>query len=174
MKSFFLWVDAMLRRLSLLGFLAASSLLLIVGVMGAADVVSTNVFFRPIPGMVELSGAILGVIVFLGLAEAQARGANIMIDVSTQKMGPRMLRISTVFSLGLGVVFMTMMAWQTTRLAFAAWTYREVALGALAFPTTPFKAVAAFGAWLAAAEFIRQFVRAVFVGVGSPGVKADA
>ncbi len=174
MKSLFVWLDAMLRRLSLLGFLAASALLLIVGVMGAVDVVSTNIFFRPIPGMVELSGAILGVIVFLGLAEAQARGANIMIDVSTQKMGPRTLRVSTIFSLGLGVIFMTMMAWETTRLAVAAWSYREVALGALAFPMTPFKAVAAFGAWLAAAEFIRQFVRAVFVGVEQPGVKVDA
>ncbi|MCR5855706.1 TRAP transporter small permease subunit [Mesorhizobium sp. J428] len=173
MKSFFMWIDAMLRRLSLLGFIVASALLLIVGIMGAADVVSTNIFMKPIPGMVELSGAILGVIVFLGLAEAQARGANIMIDVSTQKMSPRMLRISTIFSLGLGVIFMVMMAWLTTRLAISAWTYREVALGALAFPMTPFKAVAAFGAWLAAAEFIRQFVRTIFVGVEIREVKSD-
>lgn len=173
MKSFFTWIDAMLRRLSLLGFLAASALLLIVGLMGAADVVSTNLFLKPIPGMVELSGAFLGVIVFLGLAEAQARGANIVIDVSTQKMGPRTLRVATAFSLGLGVIFMVMIAWLTTRLAISAWTYREVALGALAFPMTPFKAVAAFGAWLAAAEFIRQFVRAVFVGVEIPEVKSD-
>ncbi len=70
MKSFFMWIDAMLRRLSLLGFIVASALLLIVGIMGAADVVSTNIFMKPIPGMVELSGAILGVIVFLGLRAA--------------------------------------------------------------------------------------------------------
>jgi len=168
MKSFFVRLDGLLRKLSLLGFLAASGLILLVGLMGAADVVSTNLFRKPIPGMVELSGALLGVIVFLGLAEAQARGTNIVIDVSTQKMGPRMLRYATLFSLLLGIGFMGMVAWETSRLTFAAWRIGEEALGALAFPMTPFKAVAAFGAWLAVAEFARQFVRAA-VGVDPAG-----
>jgi len=168
MRSFFLWLDSLLRRLSLLGFLAASGLILLVGLMGATDVVSTNVFLKPLPGMVELSGAFLGVIVFLGLAEAQARGTNIVIDVSTQKMGPRMLRVATVFSLTLGVIFMGMIAWETSRLAAAAWKINEVALGAYDFPTTPFKVVSAFGAWLAVAEFARQLVRAI-AGVDPSG-----
>lgn len=164
MTSFFVWLDGLLRKLSLLGFLVASGLILIVGLMGAADVVSTNVFLKPIPGMVELSGAFLGVIVFLGLAEAQARGTNIVIDVSTQKMGPRTLRYAMMFSLSVGLVFMGMMAWETSSLAIAAWKIGEEALGALDFPLTPFKVVSAFGAWLAVAEFARQLVR-VAVGV---------
>jgi TRAP-type C4-dicarboxylate transport system permease small subunit len=168
MRSFFIRLDRLQRRLSWLGFLVASGLILLVGLLGAADVISTNVFFKPLPGMVELSSAFLGVIVFLGLAEAQARGTNIVIDVSTQKMGPRALRIATVFSLSLGVIFMGMMAWETTRLAIAAWKINEVALGAFDFPMTPFKAVSAFGVWLAVAEFARQLVRAL-AGVDPSG-----
>lgn len=155
----FAWLDRLLRQISYVGFLAASALLLIVGLMGATDVVSTNIFLKPIPGMVELSGALLAVIVFLGLAEAQARGSNIIIDVATQNMGPRMKRVSGVVSLAIAGVLMGLVAWQTTRLALNSWAIREAALGALAFPVAPFKSVAAFGAWLATAEFARQLLR---------------
>jgi TRAP-type C4-dicarboxylate transport system permease small subunit len=159
-------LDRLLRQISYVGFLAGSALLLIVGLMGAADVVSTNIFLRPIPGTVELSGALLAVIVFLGLAEAQARGSHIVIDVATQSMGPRMKRISGVISLALAGALMGLVAWQTTRLAINSWGLREAALGALAFPLAPFKSVAAFGAWLATAEFARQLLR-LLAGAGT-------
>ena len=162
-------LDRLLRQISYIGFLAASALLLIVGLMGAADVVSTNLLLKPIPGMVELSGSLLAVIVFLGLAEAQARGSNIVIDVATQGMGPRSKRLSGILSLALAGVLMALVAWQTTRLAINSWSIRETALGALAFPVAPFKSVAAFGAWLAAAEFARQLFRLAAGAPVAPG-----
>lgn len=165
-------LDRLLRRISYVGFLAASALLLIVGLIGAADVVSTNLFLRPIHGLVEVSGALLAVIVFLGLAEAQARGSNIVIDVATQNMGPRMKRIANVVSLTIAGGLIALIAWQTTKLAVNSWNISETALGALAFPVTPFKGVAAFGAWLATAEFARQLVRAL-VGADSGVETAD-
>ncbi|MBL6425899.1 MAG: TRAP transporter small permease [Maritimibacter sp.] len=151
-------IDWLLRKLAYLGFVAASVLLLVVALMGAADVISTNLFFEPIPGMVELSGSLLAVIVFLGLAQAQARGAHIVIDVATGAMGPRMKKIALIFTLAVGAAFMATVAWRTTNLAINAYGYNERALGALPFPLTPFKALAAFGAWLSAAEFARQLV----------------
>ena len=163
-------LDGLLRRVSYLGFLAASALLLIVGLMGTVDVISTNLFWRPIPGMVELSGALLAVIVFLGLAEAQARGSHIVIDIATQNMGPTARRLSSILSLSIAAVLMGLIAWQTTRLAISSWSFKETALGALAFPVAPFKSVAAFGAWLATAEFLRQLVRRV---AGSASDLAD-
>jgi TRAP-type C4-dicarboxylate transport system permease small subunit len=136
-------------------------LLLVVALLGTADVISTNLFLRPVPGTVELSGALLAVIVFLGLAEAQARGVNIVIDVATQNMRPLLKRLSALITLGIGVAFMALLSWQATKLSIASWSIRESALGALAFPLAPFKSVACFGAWLATAEFCRQFVRAL-------------
>lgn len=166
-------LDRVFRKISYMGFLAASALLLIVGLMGAADVVSTNLFYRPFPGMVELSGALLAVIVFLGLAEAQARGSHIVIDVATQHMGPRVRRLSAILSLTIAGVLMALVAWQTTRLAMNSWAIREVALGALPFQVAPFKSVAAFGAWLATAEFARQ-VLWLIAGVDAPTKTTDA
>ncbi|MEC9343314.1 MAG: TRAP transporter small permease [Pseudomonadota bacterium] len=157
--SIFRFLDSLLRKLSYLGFLVASALLLVVGVMGTADVISTNLFFKPVPGLLELSGALLAVIVFLGLAEAQARGSNIIIDVATQQMGPTMKRLSSLLTLAIGMAFMGLVAWQASKLALSSWSYNEKALGAFAFPVAPFKSVACFGAWLATAEFARQFLR---------------
>ena len=151
-------LEWLLRKLSYLGFLAASFLLLVVGLMGTADVIATNLFYTPIPGMVELSGALLAVIVLLGLAEAQARGSHIVIDVATSAMPPRINKISALFSLAVGMMFMAIVAWQTSLLALKSLSYNETALGALAFPLPPFKALAAFGAWLSTAEFARQFI----------------
>lgn len=151
-------IDWLLRKLAYIGFIAASILLLVVALMGTADVISTNLFFKPIPGMVELSGALLAVIVFLGLAQAQAHGAHIVIDVATGAMGPRMHKLAMIFALAIGAAFMATVALRTTDLAFKSYSYNETALGALAFPLTPFKALAAFGAWLSAAEFLRQLV----------------
>jgi len=161
-------IDWLLRKLSYAGFLAASLLLLFIGLMGTADIVLTNLFNRPIPGVVELSGALLAVTVFLGLAEAQARGSHIVIDVATSAMRPRMHKMAAVFSLSLGLAFMGFVAWQTTGLAIKAYSYNELALGALRFPLTPFKALAAFGAWLSAAEFARQLVARVVTPADTP------
>ena len=157
----FRWLDIALRRISYLGFLAASALLLIVGVIGAADVVATNVLLRPVPGMVELSSALLAVIVFLGLAEAQARGTNIVIDIATQHMTGWTKRLSAIFSLTIGMLLMGLIAWQATQLAATSWHFNEAALGALGFPLAPFKSVACFGAWLATAEFARQLLHRI-------------
>ena len=151
-------IDWLLRKLAYVGFITASILLLVVALMGTADVISTNLFFKPIPGMVELSGALLAVIVLLGLAQAQAQGAHIVIDVATTAMWPRMHKIAMIFALAVGAAFMATVAWRTTDLALSAYSYNERALGALAFPLTPFKALGAFGAWLSAAEFLRQLV----------------
>ena len=165
-------LDLLLRRISYLGFLAASALLLIVGLIGAADVVSTNLFLKPIPGMVELSGALLAVIVFLGLAEAQARGSNIVIDIATQHLKPTAKRVSAIFSLTVGTIFMGLIAWKATKLAGTSWHFNETALGALAFPVAPFKTVACFGAWLAVAEFARQLVYRI-IGLEMPEHRTD-
>ncbi len=155
------FADTIVRRLSHLGFLAGAALLLVLGLMGFVDVISLNLFHIPVPGLLEMSGTLLAVIVFLGLAEAQARDANISIDLFTQQMGPRGQRLCQLLSLAIGTMLMFAIAWRTAHLAWTAWTYHEVALGALPFPTTPGKVVAFLGACIATAEFARQFVVAL-------------
>lgn len=151
-------IDAWFGWLTRLGFLVASALLLVIAALGTADVITTNLFMKPIRGVVEISSALLGVIVFLGLAQAQRLGSHIMIDIATMRMPPKMARFSAVLSLTICAAFMALMAVYTTKLAMTSWAYNEKALGGFAFPIAPFKSTAAFGAWLACAEFVRQIV----------------
>jgi TRAP-type C4-dicarboxylate transport system permease small subunit len=161
-------IDRLVRQLSHLGFLIGAALLLVLGVMGFIDVITLNLFHMPVPGLLEVSGTLLAVIVFLGLAEAQARDANISIDLFTQRMSPLPKRLCELLSLAIGAALMIAIAWRTATLAWTAWTYHEVALGALAFPTTPGKAVAFLGACIASAEFLRQFFRALVAPLDRP------
>ncbi len=156
------WLDWFVRRLSHVAFLAAAVLLLVVGLLGFLDVVSLNLFSLPVPGLLEMSGTMLAVIVFLGLAEAQAQNQNIAIDLFTSRMPPVGLKLSMLLGLALGAFITGMIAWSAIHLASTAWRFHETALGALAFPTAPGKTLACIGAWIACAEYTRQFIRALF------------
>ena len=152
------------RAVSLLArgsFLVAALLLLVLALMGFVDVVSTNTILVPVRGVLEISGSLLAVIVFLGLAEAQAQRANITIDILTERLGPRARRVSEVVTLAICTGFVAVLAWYTAMLALAAWRYNEVALGAFAFPVAPGKSIAAAGAIIAALEFARQLIRSI-------------
>jgi TRAP-type C4-dicarboxylate transport system permease small subunit len=141
-----------------LAFVGAAVLLLVLAVLGFVDVVMTNTILVPVRGLVEISGSLLAVVVFLGLAQAQAQGANITIDIFTQQMPPRLRRISDVTTLAICTAFMATLAWYTAALALAAWQYNETALGAFAFPIAPGKTLAFLGAAIAALEFARQLI----------------
>jgi len=164
-----LLADRLVRSLARWAFLAGATLLLLLGLIGFLDVVSTNTVLIPVKGLVEISGVLLAVIVFLGLAEAQAQGANITIDIFTERMGPLARRISDVVSLTICTAFMAALAWYTAVLALAAWKYNEVALGAFAFPMAPGKTVAFLGATIAALEFARQLLRRLFSSTKQDG-----
>lgn len=165
--------DRLVRRLAHAAFLAGAALLLVLGIIGFVDVLTLNLLFIPVSGLVEISGTLLAVIVFLGLAEAQARDANIAIDLFTQNMGPLMLRISKLFTLLIGTALMAVITWRTAHLALTAWQYQEVALGALQFPTTPGKALAFLGAAIATAEYARQLLRTLFAPLDQIQVRHD-
>ena len=155
------FADRAVRLLARGSFLVAALLLLVLALMGFVDVVSTNTILVPVRGVLEISGSLLAVIVFLGLAEAQAQRANITIDILTERLGPRARRVSEVVTLTICTAFVAVLAWHTAMLALAAWRYNEVALGAFAFPVAPGKSIAAAGAIIAALEFARQLIRSV-------------
>jgi TRAP-type C4-dicarboxylate transport system permease small subunit len=161
--------DVSVRRLTRWAFMAGAVLLLILALIGFVDVVLTNTILVPVRGLVEISGSLLAVVVFLGFAQAQALNANITIDIFTQRMPPGLRRASDVASLAICTAFMAALAWYTAALAFAAWQYNETALGALAFPMAPGKTLGFVGAAIAMLEFARQLVWRAFTSPPSHG-----
>ncbi len=66
------------------------SLLLVMAFLITADVFMRYVFNRPIPGSLEITEFMLAVLVFLGLAYAQAQRAHVGVDLVVQKLPPRL------------------------------------------------------------------------------------
>jgi TRAP-type C4-dicarboxylate transport system permease small subunit len=163
--------DRIVRQLTRWAFMAGASLLLVLALIGFVDVVMTNTILVPVRGLVEISGSLLAVVVFLGLAQAQAQGANITIDIFTQMMPPLLRRLSDVVTLAICTAFMAALAWYTAALALAAWHYNETALGAFAFPMAPGKTLAFIGAAIAMLEFARQLVRRAFTSTPSESAR---
>lgn len=161
--------DRTVRQLTQWAFLAGAVLLLVLALIGFVDVVMTNTILVPVRGLVEISGSLLAVVVFLGLAQAQAQGANITIDIFTQMMPPLLRRVGDVVTLAICTAFMAALTWYTAALALAAWHYNETALGAFAFPMAPGKTLALLGAAIATLEFARQLVWRAFTSTPHGG-----
>lgn len=149
------------RLITGLGFVAltisAATTVVIAG-LGAADVVSSNLFNRPIAGTFEVSGTLLAVMIFLGLAYAQRMNEHVAVDVLVAGAPLAFKRFSLFLSLLLGAVVFGMLAWRGLDLALASVRIREVATGQFAFPIYPAKLAMVFGCAVASLECIRQLV----------------
>lgn len=145
-------------RASGLAFYVAVLLLLMLMVIGALDVVMTQVLHRAIPGAVELSEAALAVLTFLGLAQVQRQRGHITIDLFTQRLSAvwsrRLLIVSSVIELA----FMVAMAAAAWALAVRSFRLKETAIGYLSFPLYPGKILVFLGIVLATVELGRQTI----------------
>lgn len=152
----------------LIGVLAAAALwvsgvtILVVAIMGAANVVTTNVFNKPIPSTIELTEAGHVIIVFLALAAIQRARENIVVDIVTNRMSRTVRTVAELIALLCGLFLFATIAWRGTVLAAHSVSVREIAESYLTFPVYPVKIALAFGAAIAALEFGRQFIRLLF------------
>jgi TRAP-type transport system small permease protein len=139
-RAVFLLTDVIrfLRRLSAAaGWLALGLMALI----GAADVVGTAFFNRPIAGAFELAKQGLVVVVFFGLLHTQMRQRHIVIDILTERLQGKTVGFLAALSLTATTVAIGLIAVQTWPLFQASWRIRESAPGLLDFPIWPAKAL---------------------------------
>jgi hypothetical protein len=75
----FRFLDAAIRRLNVLALAVAAVFIACIAIVSTADVIGTAFFSTPVPSALELSEAALVMVVFMGLAFAQQRGAHITV-----------------------------------------------------------------------------------------------
>lgn len=159
-------INAASRVLSASALVASALLLVAIMVIGAADVVSTQFLSGGVPGAVELSEAMLAVLVFLGLPQVQRMRGHIAIDLLTTRLGDRPRRWLLAFTSLIELLFFGLIAWGVWALTLRSLAIDEQATGYLAFPVYPAKALTFLGAALATLEVARQVV-ALMVGLVS-------
>lgn len=74
-------------------------------VLGAADVVGTQFFGRPVHGALEITESTMVVIVFGALTYAQIRRNHIRVELFYTRMGPRMQGAMDAFADVMAIVF---------------------------------------------------------------------
>ena len=124
--------------------------------IGTVNVVALNLFKVAVPAILELSEVLLAVCIFFGFAYLQNKDRHLRLDVICE-LAPSMLKwLSRTIGLFLGAILFTVLTWQSWNLAFSSWRVGETANAILAFPIYPAKFMIAFGAGVAALEFLRQ------------------
>ena len=94
--------------------------------LSVADVIGRFLFNHPIEGTFELVGMLMVVIGFLGLGYCQLVKGNIMIDIFTNRFGPRGQALLNIVSFIISVVICVLIVWQGW---LRAWDYAFKELG---------------------------------------------
>lgn len=101
------------RLTKALGFLGSILVILLV-LHVAADVVMRNVFGAPLTGTIEIVSMIYMIgICFLPLALAEERDAHISVEVVTNMMPRRAVRVLTILGTLITIVALTALCWRT-------------------------------------------------------------
>jgi TRAP-type C4-dicarboxylate transport system permease small subunit len=90
------------------------------------DVVLRAVFARPQLFVDELAGFLEVLVVFGGAAYTFRVGGHVRVDLVTARLRPAARAWLRVVTLALGVVFLAVVVWVTTRSALTAWRYGRV------------------------------------------------
>lgn len=152
-----------LRRLNLVGLALAGTSVLLMTVLGGADILSTALLRQPIPGVYEATETLMVLVIFLSLGYLQLNEGNIVVDIIPSRLGVRSKRVLAAISHLVSLAFFSLLTWQAWLLAWASWSIREYSVGLVAFPIYPSKFAVALGAGLTVLCCAGRLVK-IFIG----------
>ena len=154
-----------LRRTRRAAALAAGIAMMLMMLIGALDVIGTNVFLQPIPAAFEFMATMMVVVIFFSIALAQANRAHIRVEILTSRL-PRPLRwLADVLQYACGLTFFLLIAWFGWKSGIRGYEVGEYASGLINFPTWPARFALAIGASLMALQCLYDLISHVF-GLG--------
>ncbi|MBT3330181.1 MAG: TRAP transporter small permease [Rhodospirillaceae bacterium] len=105
--------------------------------LGAGDVVGTQFFGWPIPGVLEITESTMTLIVFGALAYAQIRRNHIRVELIYSHMGPRTRAAMDVAANVAAIIFFGFLLSEAIAEGMTSWRIRETADGLIQFPLYP-------------------------------------
>ena len=170
-------VDGFMKVNLACGFLSGMALLIMM-MVGAADVIGTNLDIigipsAPVPAAFEFMATMMVVCVFLAISLGQARRAHIRVEVLVDKLPAPLRLLVDLFRHLISMGFFIAIAWFGGLSALHSFNVGEYAPGIINFPIWPARFFLAFGATLISIQctfdFISVFSRRFNVK-GHPGV----
>jgi len=140
----------LLLRINLWCGLLSGVALLLMMVMGAADVIGTNLDMvglqsRPIPSAFEFMATMMVVNIFLATALGQARRNHVRVEVLVNKLPPAGQRVLAAFRHFLSAIMWGLIAWFGWKSGLHSVSVGEYAPGLINFPVWPARLVLGLG-----------------------------
>ena len=149
---------------NVLGVIAGVTLLALM-FLGSADVVGRYLFNRPITGALEISGIMMGGMVFLAWAYTMAKRAHVTVDIFFALYPPRLRATLTFVMMLISVILFALVVWQSTLTAVSDWQSGKL-VRIILVPIAPFKLLVPLGALFLGLECLVQMVQSVHKMVG--------
>ncbi|WP_417599316.1 TRAP transporter small permease subunit [Pararhodobacter oceanensis] len=127
-------------------------------IVGAADVLGTALFSKPLQGTFEMSAQALAAVIFLGVLHTQINQSHIVVDIFIERLTAWPARLSKAVALSATALALGLIAVQTWPQFTASYAISEQASGALNFPIWPIKGLVSIGALSAMAVAAVQAV----------------
>lgn len=134
---------------------------LLMMIIGGADVVLTKFFSLPIPGAYEVTEALMVSAIFLALAQSQREGRQIRVELITERLDPSRRLFFHAFAEICSFALYGLIAWYGIESAWESVRMGEFTSGLAKLPIWPAKAMLAIGASLMCAECMRGALHAV-------------
>ena len=129
--------SALVERFALAVLLIGGAGMVTAMFLGAGDVVGTQFFGWPIPGVLEITESTMTLIVFGALAYAQIRRNHIRVELIYSHMGPRTRAAMDVAANVAAIIFFGFLLSEAIAEGMTSWRIRETADGLIQFPLYP-------------------------------------
>ena len=157
------WID----RLNIgLGALSGV-LILVMVIVVSVDSIIRKAFSITIPGATEFNTLLLVILIYCGLAGAQARFAHFTVQAVTSHLPRWAARVVFGITTLLSLFFVAVLTWLTTIQAWHSFIQGEISFGIIAFPIWPSRIAIAGGLFLLSVQLVVQFVRLLLDEEGS-------
>ena len=131
------------------------ALILVMMLLGTADVVGRYVFNSPIKGALEINELLLAALIFLGWGYVQSSRSNIRLEFFINKYRQKAKQVVELIILLITLILFILIAWQSYRLAMLDLSYGRL-IENVYIPAFPFKFLITFGAIMVCLESIIQ------------------
>ncbi len=148
-----------MKLISLAAAGLAGVALILLALIGTADVIGSQFFGVPVPGTVEIGASLMVAGIALGLPMAQRARRHVRVEILVSRLPPRTRAVLDIFAQLSLALMLAGIAWMGWRMFLTSISTSEFAQGLIELPTWPARLALALGATLAVVQTIVLIVR---------------
>ena len=135
-------------------------MLLVLMVLGTADVIGRYLFNKPITGTLEISEILMAGMVFFGWPYTQAVMGHVRVDLIVSRFPRRAQALTDFISTLLALALFSLIVWRGIETAISYW-HSNRTIDILYIPIFPFQLFVPFGAFFLCLVLIIQLLHSI-------------